>query len=255
VAMFCINDLTVTINSELICKKLSFNLEPKNIIGVLGRNGVGKSTLLHTLINLHEAQAGNIMLDNKPIQDYPRRALARKIGMLFQESTTEMPATVMETILLGRHPHRLNYWHDSTTEIAKAESVLATLDLSRLRNRQLNTLSGGEKQRASLAALLMQEPSIYLLDEPSNHLDIDFQVRVLDQICDIVAIHQASVVMASHDINLVSRYCDQILLLLGNGEYLFGSSASVLTTDNLERAFGCKVHEGIIGQRKCYIPA
>ena len=119
------------------------------------------------------------MLDGKDLKSIRQEDLAIQLGMLFQEGMNTMPATVFETIMLGRHPHMQSILRDDPADIEIARKAMADLELSDMADRQIGTLSGGELQRLALAMLITQQPNIYLLDEPSNHLDIAFQVKML----------------------------------------------------------------------------
>jgi len=249
-----LQNLEVRIGDNIICHDLALDLKGGEILGVLGRNGVGKTTLLHTIIDFRQPASGIICIQGRNLQTLKRQQLAREVGLLFQESDTSMPATVLETVLLGRHPYSENLLWDSEQDIALCRDTLAQLGLGKLENRQVTTLSGGEKQRLAIALLLAQNPTVFLLDEPSNHLDIDYQIKVLELLTEKIKDNNAAMVMASHDINLVSRFCNQVLLLLGDGKALFGPTASVLNSENLEHAFHCRIAHTQINGRDYFVP-
>ncbi len=246
--------LEVRIGGKLICRDLDLQLTEGEVLGILGRNGVGKTTLLHSCMDFFPPASGNVRIHGANLQSLKRQQLARKIGLLFQESDSSLSATVLETVLLGRHPYSENIFWDSEEDIELCRITLALLGMDKLENRQVSTLSGGEKQRLAIALLLAQDPAVFLLDEPSNHLDIDFQIKVLDLITQRAKQNKAATVMASHDINLVSRFCDRVLLLLGDGEFLSGSTSSILNSNNLNRAFQCKIAQTQISGRNYYLP-
>ena len=132
---------------------------------------------------------------------------------------------------------------------------MAAFDLDQLKERTTDTLSGGELQRLALAMLLAQAPQIFLLDEPSNHLDIAFQVKLLSVLTNKVAETSASLIMATHDINLAARFCENVILLLKDGVSLVGESAHILTEENLSQAYGCTIRSVRDGEHRLFYPA
>ncbi|MBS3800821.1 MAG: ABC transporter ATP-binding protein, partial [Thioalkalivibrio sp.] len=160
---------------------LDLTINPGHCWGILGPNGSGKTTLLQTLAGLRLARGGRIEVQGRRIQDLPRAALARRLGLVFQTHHDGFPATVLETALIGRHPY-LRPWDIETAEdYARARTALAEMDLADLEDRLVDTLSGGERQRLAIATVLTQEPRLLLLDEPTSQLDLHHQVAVLNR--------------------------------------------------------------------------
>ncbi len=240
-AVLTVSDLTLQIAAQRLCTQLSFTVSRGQCWGLLGRNGAGKTTLLHSLLGVHKPHAGKLELSGRALSDIPRRELAREVGILLQDGMGTLPTTVQETVMLGRHPHSQSLLVDSDADRAVAAEVLQQLDLEHLAQRPIDTLSGGEKQRLALATLLAQAPNLYLLDEPSNHLDVAFQLRLLQVLQDTVRQRGAAMLMATHDINLAARCCDHIVLLLPEGKSIVGETGEVLTTENLSAAFACQI--------------
>jgi len=145
---------------------------------------------------------------------------------------------VLETALAGRHPHLGRWQWESATDITIAETALARVGLAGLEQRALDTLSGGERRRLSLASLITQDPALLLLDEPTNHLDPHQQIHLLQLLAEQAHAGARGLLMILHDANLASRFCDHCLLLFGAGESLAGPTGSVLTGDNLARLYG-----------------
>jgi iron complex transport system ATP-binding protein len=240
-AFLQVNSLSLRIGTTQVCRDLNLQLSENQRWGLLGKNGVGKTTLLHSLIGLLPAQSGEILIGNTPLKSIPRQELAVAVGILFQHGINEVPATVMETVLLGRHPHVQSLLRDDPADVEIALEALHDLQLGELAERQVDTLSGGERQRLALAMLIAQTPKLFLLDEPSNHLDLAFQVELLSILDRKLKQYSASLIMATHDINLVARFCEYIVLLLGNGEFVQGPTRDVLTAKNLSSAFDCEI--------------
>jgi iron complex transport system ATP-binding protein len=233
--------LRIAAGPRTLLRELDLTVSSGDCLGILGRNGTGKTTLLHTLAGLRAPSGGTLSLRGKTLAEWPRRALARQVGIVFQHHTDEMPATVMETTLLGRFPHSRAWQRESLQDRELAEQALQQMGLLELARRQVHSLSGGERQRLALAALLAQAPRVMLLDEPGNHLDIGFQLSSLSLLRDRTLASDTALLFATHDINLAARYCDRILLLKGDGGFLLGPATEVLAEHHLHEAYGCRV--------------
>ncbi len=233
--------LAVTIAGKRVCEGLDLALKSGQCLGILGQNGVGKTTLLHTLAGLRAADTGTIALRGAPLAALSRRRIAQQVGLLMQEHEDPFPATVLETALIGRHPH-IEFWQwESASDIRLARDALDSVDLDDIEDRAVNTLSGGERQRLGLATVITQDPDVFLLDEPSNHLDLHHEIDVLRMLRRFAREGGKAVAMTLHDVNLAARFCDRLLLMYGDGETQLGPTDEVLTTDNLQRLFGIPV--------------
>ena len=231
------HNLTVMMGQTPLCNALNCTIKAGQRWAILGRNGVGKTTLLHTLAGLRPAHAGEVWLENRPLQRWSRRAIAQSIGVLFQESHFVFPSTVWETVLTGRHPF-VSPWRDESAEDRRlALEALQATGLLPFQHRPVQTLSGGEKRRLELAVLLTQAPKLLLMDEPTNHLDMHHQVTTLDLMQQTIQKNQGAWITVFHDINVASRYCNYFLFLFGNGETCQGPGAEMLQRSLLQRLF------------------
>jgi len=246
--------LTLSIAGKRICQQLDLRLEPGQIWGILGRNGIGKTTLLHTLAGLREADSGDIFVSENNINDLTRKQIAQKMGLLLQHIEDPFPSTVLETVITGRHPHIPAMQWENVMDYEMAEQALATVGMQNLKHRSVNQLSGGERQRVSIATLITQNPDIFLLDEPNSHLDLHHQSILLSWLCNYARQDQHVLLMSLHDINLAAKHCDHILLLIGNGEYMTGPSETILNESNLEKVFGHPVKQHHLDQQNIFIP-
>lgn len=221
--------------------------------GILGRNGSGKSTLLRTLAGLQAPAAGNVLLEGGALASLPRRKVAERLGILLQEESAEFWGSVLDYVLLGRHPHArgLFGWASRDREIAAGE--LAAQDLAALADRAYATLSGGERQRARAAALFAQRPRACLVDEPLQHLDLPHQIGLLERLAQ-EARQGALVVMVLHDLLLAGRYCNRFLLLDGAGGWQAGGAGEILSADRLAKAFGFPLEVVETQGEKLYLP-
>lgn len=247
--------LSLRIGEKQICHDLNLSVQRGERWGVLGINGVGKTTLLHTLAGLRAPLAGEVRLNGVPLAALSRRQAALICGVMLQDSDDAFPASVMETTLIGRHPHLKPWEWESAEDERIARAALHAVGLDDMTQRSTHTLSGGERRRLALASLLTQDPPLMLLDEPVNHLDMRHQIAMLDLLTQQVVERNKSWVMVLHDVNLAARYCDHLLLLLGAGEILKGPVSEVLSESNLVRLYQCPVGTGEMNGRKFYFPA
>ena len=237
--------LSLTAAGRTLCADLDLTFAPGECWALLGQNGAGKTTLLHTLVGLREPQAGRVYYDGRPLSQWRRRALARHLGLLSQDNVDPFPATVLETALLGRHPHQDLWAADSAADQALARAALAAVDMAELEARSVARLSGGERRRLAVATLLTQDSAVLLLDEPINHLDLRHGVGVLTRF-RALADSGRSVIMSLHDPGLAARWCDRVLLLYGDGRWAAGTTAEMLTEENLGALYGHPV-KAVVG--------
>lgn len=252
--LLSVTELEIHSPQQRLCGPLSFTLNPGDRLGILGQNGTGKTTLLHTLMGLLPVRHGSVHIESRPLDDWRGQQLAQQIGILFQAVPDEMPATVYEAVMLSRLPYARHWQWENDDDHAIVQQALHTMELAHLSTRDISHLSGGERQRMAIAALIAQRPRILLLDEPSNHLDISFQIKALRHLTDTVTDQHRAMIMATHDINLAARFCNRILLLTADGEHLQGSTDTVLGADNLSTAFQCQVAVVTTGSGTVYYP-
>jgi iron complex transport system ATP-binding protein len=248
------HSLDVSIAGKLICTQLDLQLAPGQFWGLLGPNGIGKTTLLKCMAGLSCPDTGRVLLENQAIEKLPRRAIARLLGMLQQHTVYLFDASVLETVLTGRHPH-LDYWErEGPNDKQKALDALQAVDLEGFESRSVTGLSGGEARRLAFASLIVQEPAVLLLDEPTNHLDIKHQVRIMNLVEKQVQQMQHCALTALHDVNLAARYCSHILMLFGQGEWQAGPADEILNQANLERLYQCPVEPVQTSAGKRFLP-
>lgn len=246
--MLEVRELDVSISGQPICHRLNFTALPGEFWALLGRNGSGKTTLLHTLAGLRKPDSGQVLVADQAVADWPRRQLARQLGILLQDGEDVFPSTVLESALAGRHPH-LNRWADeSTHDLALTRQALAEMDLAERENLSTQVLSGGERRRLALATLFSQSPRVMLLDEPVNHLDLGHQVHALQSVARRVHEKSSVAIAVLHDVNLAARFCNRILMLHGDGNVKSGLPSDLLTSEQLSLLYRHPIravaHEG-----------
>jgi iron complex transport system ATP-binding protein len=229
--------LDVSIAGHAVCHQLELRIEPGDRWCLLGRNGAGKTTLLHTLAGLRRAAGGQVTVAGDLLETLPHRKRAQRIGLLPQDHQDAFPATVLETALAGRHPWLGAWQWEGAADRCLAQDALAAVGLAGFEDRNIATLSGGERRRLGIATLLTQQTPLLLLDEPVNHLDIHQQVRMLELLVSQTTDAQRATLMVMHDLNLAARYCTKFLLLFGDGAHAQGSPEVALRTENLTRLY------------------
>jgi len=222
-----------------ILKDVCIELDRSEMLGVVGPNGAGKSTLLRCIDRILSPQEGCILLDGEDIKGMHLMDLAKKVAYIPQSATQVFPATVFDTVLMGRRPHI--GWRSSEEDLEKVLDTLQMMHIEDLAMRDINEVSGGQQQKIFIACALAQEPDVLLLDEPTSNLDIKHQLEVLDIIKSIVVEKGISAIMAIHDLNLAARYTDRILMMNGGHIYATGVPSAVLTPENINHAYGVEV--------------
>ena len=253
-ALLATHGLSVDIGGRCVTRALNLSIVQGQRLAILGRNGAGKSTLLSTLAGLRAPSAGRIELAGTPYAALTPRAAALRRAWLGQAQADPFGSTVLETALTGRHPH-LGRWDWETTRDADlARSALAAVGLAGMEERQIHTLSGGERQRLAIATLLAQAAPLYLLDEPLAHLDLNHQMAVLELFAGAARDCGAGVVMVLHDPALAHRFCDNALLIDGEGHCELGAVDAVLTAENLSALYGYRLHQFEHDGQRCFVP-
>ena len=234
--IFSCQNLSVEVAGRLLVEDLSLEVSRGELIAVLGQNGSGKSLSLHTLAGLRAAKSGTVSLHEKDVSDRNRQQLARHLALLPQHVDDIFPATVLDTALIGRHPHIGRMSWESQEDLDIARSALSAVDLKDLSARDVLTLSGGERRRLAIAQVLTQCPDLYLLDEPTNHLDPQHQLDAL-RLFRKQADNGAAVVASLHDVNLAVRFADRCLLLFGDGRWNLGNTEDILNAEHLSQLY------------------
>ncbi len=200
-----------------------------SLTGLLGPNGCGKTTLLKLLSGVLQPSGGDVTLDGRPLSALSRRAAARHIAVVPQETHPAFDYTVMEMVLMGRHPH-LGAWQlEGPADLAIAGDALAATGTSHLAHRAFVTLSGGEKQRVVIAGALAQAPDVLLLDEPTASLDLGYQLEVASLLRRLNRDRGVTMVLATHDLNLAASLCRSIVMMRGGRVLAQGETREVLT--------------------------
>ena len=221
------------VKRRTIVADVSLSVAPGETLGLIGPNGLGKSSLLRLLAGLKRPQVGRVEINGQDIAWVPRRALSRQVAFVQQNAATDTNVSVRDVVRLGRTPHRSTLSGWSAADEAVVVMALERVDITDHRGQSWQTLSGGERQRVHIARALAQSPQVMFLDEPTNHLDLHHQIEILRLIRDL----DLTSVVALHDLNLAAMFCDRIVVLLAGAVVASGSPASVLTEALLREVF------------------
>ncbi len=232
--------LSFSYASRLVLDEVSVDLRSGEVLVLLGANGAGKTTLLHALSRQLFPTGGAVMVDNQDLANLSRRSIARLIALMPQHENRETPLRVIDVVRMGRTPH-CGWWRPHSSEDASvvAESLDAA-GMTRLSNRIVTQLSGGEWRRMILARALAQASPILLLDEPTAGLDLKFQFDVLDRVRRMAKQRDLIIVMTLHDLNLASIFGDRLALLSDHRIVAMGEPREVLTPSLIEQVFGVR---------------
>jgi len=234
--MLTVDNLTLAMAGRTLCSALSLAVNAGERWVIVGPNGVGKTTLLATLAGLRAPASGAIGIEGRAMREWTPRERALRVGLLPQDTVDAFPDTALEIAISGRHPHVARWRAESPDDVAAARTALADVDCAGLAERNVQTLSGGERRRVALAMLLAQDPAIMLLDEPTNHLDVAHEVRVLDLLARRASTGQRAIVMSIHDLTLAARHASHALLFGFEGVSA-GPASEMLTARNLSALY------------------
>ena len=230
-------DLSIRVPGRTLVDALELEIDKGSFVAVLGKNGAGKTLTMHAFAGLREPEEGSVELGGVPLDSLKRQQVARRLALLPQHVEDVFPSTVLDTVLIGRHPHIGPFALESEVDRQVALRSLQQVGLAELAGRDIGTLSGGERRRVAIAQVLAQDPGVYLLDEPTNHLDPQHQLDVLEVFAD-KARNDATVIANLHDVNLAVRFATICLLLYGDGRWTSGDTRSVLDERRLSELYG-----------------
>jgi len=219
----------------------SFEARQRELVAILGPNASGKSTLLRLLAGLEKPLSGRIEIDGTEISKLDLRTRAQRIALVQQESELLFPLRVWEYVLQGRYPHGRRLRFESDEDCLLAGNALAQVGADALRDRWMDRLSGGEKQRVILARALAQQPSLLLLDEPTQHLDIGGKVELLRRLRKLADGNRYTVLVVTHELDLAAEFSDRIVLLHKGKCLRVGTPAEVYDPALLSEVFDAPI--------------
>lgn len=231
-----VHDLSIKFGKNPILHHISAQFEKGQVTTIIGPNGAGKSTLLKCLAGIYPIQKNKVIINNRDMNSFTLKERAKLIGYVPQLNIPSFPLTVLETVLLGRKPHM--GWGVSQKDLHVVQSVMEELDINLLADRYLDELSGGQRQKVSIARALAQESTIMMLDEPTSALDLKYQYEVLGLVRKLADEQGKLIILVLHDLELAARFSDRLLLLKDGKEFQTGVPANVITEANLRNVYG-----------------
>jgi len=233
-----VRDISFYYDSFKAVDRVSFEVESGLILGIVGPNGSGKTTLLRCINKALEPKTGTVFLDDINLVLIKQREIAQKISVVPQNSISRFPFTVFDIVLMGRFPYLSRFEKETGRDFDMVQKCLKLTGVERLASRLITEISGGEYQKVIIARALAQEPQVLLLDEPTLHLDINYQIELLELLKILAKDKNLIVVMVSHDLNLAARYCDRILILKEGKIFQAGLPEEVLTRQCIKEVYG-----------------
>lgn len=231
-----IDNVEFSYTSVPVLNDISLDIDGPAFVSILGPNGVGKSTLIHCINKILQPTSGSVFIDGKDVKETSIKELAKQIGYVPYSANDSFPLTVVDTVMMGRHPH--SKWKSLDNDLDVVYDTLKILGISHLAMRQFNELSAGQHQKVMLARGLVQEPKILLLDEPTSNLDIRHQLDVTKMLKRLSAERGILIIMISHDINIAAKYADNVILMFQGKIFDVGTPSEVITEDNLRTVYG-----------------
>ena len=231
-------DVTLGYGGKVVVEGVTLQVKPGEMLGLVGPNGCGKSTIIRALSRVISPSSGRILLNGKDISRISRKDLARRLGVVPQMPLLPSTFTAFEIVLMGRNPHLGLFQYEGPRDMAIAWQAMEKTSTRHLAQRRIGELSGGEIQCVVIARVLAQETEAILLDEPTANLDIGRQIEILDLIKGLCRRDGLTVVAALHDLNLAAQYCDRLVLISDGRIYAEGTPGEVINADNIGQVYG-----------------
>ncbi|MFH1074533.1 MAG: ABC transporter ATP-binding protein [Candidatus Firestonebacteria bacterium] len=235
-------NITFGYGEKQVLNNINLSVSKADFIGIIGPNGSGKTTLLRMLCRGLKPKAGQVFFKGEDIFNLDTRFVAKNIALVPQDETIIFPFTVFEIVMMGRSPYINRFSWEKKEDVDIAFSAMKLADISRFKERNLDELSSGERQRVFIARALAQMPKVLLLDEPTSHLDINHQYDILELVRKLNENVKITVIMVSHDINLASKYCKRLVLLKNGKIYTEGAAKKVVTKKIIREVYGVNVN-------------
>lgn len=239
-----VRGLKYSYNRYTVLDGVDLEIREGEILGILGPNGCGKTTLLKNLNKNLSPAGGCVMLDGTDLETVAKRDIAKTVAVVPQTNEIRFSFTVREIVAMGRMPFQSLMGGETREDAAIVDDAIEKVGLTHLADRHINTMSGGERQRVMIARALAQTPKILLMDEPTLHLDINTQLEALDLVYDLSKKADLTVAIVSHDLPMVARYCDRIAMIHDHKVMCCGTPEEVLTPENMRIVFNVDAELG-----------
>ena len=239
--MLSITNLTLRYEARTVLRDVTLDVNPGEVLALIGPNGVGKSTLIRATSGALKPASGRITIDGHDLYRLPIEQRARLIAVVPQAVRLPESFTAFETVLMGRTPYLGWLGRESEKDRSAVRAAMDRTGTRELADRLIGELSGGEQQRVLIARALAQSSPTLLLDEPTAHLDLKHQAGVLGLVRDLAHDERYAVLIALHDLNLAAQYADRVALLSNGSVAAIGTPEFVLTEENLSAAYGLRI--------------
>ncbi|RMF62169.1 MAG: ABC transporter ATP-binding protein [Calditrichaeota bacterium] len=239
--MIKLRDLCFDFPTQPLLKKINLHIPRHSFLAIIGPNGSGKSTLLKLIMGILHPQSGEIFLNQKPLREFSRKRLAQLAGYVPQHFETIFHFTAWEIVSMGRHPYQSPFSSARVEDAHIVENAMKATEVWHLRHRVINHLSGGELQRVVLASALAQNPQILLLDEPTTALDLKHQFHFYNILETLRKENNLTIVTVTHDINLASYFCEQMVVLKDGAIVAEGTPEQLITQELIREVFEVEV--------------
>jgi iron complex transport system ATP-binding protein len=227
-------------NGTDVLKNVAFVGRPGEFIGLIGPNGSGKSTLLRLINGMLKPKMGTILMEGRDLDKMKVEEIAKVCANVPTEFSEDFNLSVQELVFLGRYPFAKGLWWDNKEDEGLVVDAMKKFGVYHLKDRRFSELSSGEAQRVLLAKAVVQCPRVMLVDEPSAHLDLKYKLEVMEHLRDLLS-GNVTIVIASHDLNLLAKYCDKVMILSKGKIVAFGTPAEVITAQMVEAVYGVEV--------------
>lgn len=248
-----LENVSLTYDDITVIDAVSFGVGAGEIVGLVGPNGCGKSTLIKGITRVMPLKTGRVCVDGLDVRTMHYGVLARLVAVVPQNAVLPEAFTSFEMVLMGRNPHLGFLRYEGQKDIDIAVNAMRITDTWHLAGRRVGELSGGEKQRLTIARALAQETGVILLDEPTSHLDINYQIETMELMSRLCRGNGIAVLAALHDLNLAAQYCDRIIMLLQGRIYTEGRAVEVITPASVKAVYGADV--SVLSHPKNRLPA
>jgi iron complex transport system ATP-binding protein len=233
-------------------RDVSYSIGPGMLVGLIGPNGCGKSTMMKCINRMHPATSGDVLLDGVTLLDKPPSEIARKVANVPAEMVGNFGLTVMDMVMVGRYPYIKSLWWESDEDEEIVVDALKKFGIYELRDRSINMLSSGERQRALIAKAYVQQPRLMLVDEPTSHLDMKYKLDVMEYLSAMVK-KDMTILVAEHDISLMARYCDMCIIMKKGEIVAIGRPKEIITSQLIEDVYEVSASVGFDSEGELFV--